>query len=124
MSLGDWTQGPTAPFLEKGMAWRKVTYRYRESFGDDWKIRSIDMLTRNVPDAHRRAQFLAKARRWQVEVMKVEELSKEAVLQTGKPVETVTQKQFEETKAKVEQELSENEKEIADELRSRGFWLP
>ena len=124
MSLGDWTQGPTAPFLDKGMAWRKVTYRYRESFGDDWKLASIDMLTRNDAHARQRVQFLVKARRWQVDVMKVEETSKEGVLQTGKPVETVTKKEFENIAEKNQELLSENEAEIADELRGKGWYIP
>lgn len=125
------TKGATAPYAE-GLARYVVRYRARMPGEADWTEYQIgDEYTGGIVCSssdiakQRVVGFISKRHRAEVDILDCWVAGREATLQTGSKVETVSaaekQSRDEETRAKV------TPKELADrknDLAAQGFWMP
>ncbi len=117
-----WTKGPTAPYLD-GLKRYRVHYRTRPDEWAEWAPGAIEMVMKDKDAAKKRAYRTVTQYHpaLQMEVNRVEEVSAEAPIQTGRKVETVSssdyQSQMEEAKEKTEYERKQL-------LREKGLIIP
>ena len=118
------SKGPTLKFLDSTRRYN-VTYRARLPGADFWKQGTIGITARSEAHCRERViRFVSSKWRAEVEVMKVElEGGKgdEMPLQTGEPVTTVSESEYE---ARTENALGQTEEERKAGLRAKGLWIP
>ena len=105
-----WTPGPTHKMLDASRF--EIIYRYRENEWDSWKIATIGSTARTAEDAKQRTVgFLSKRRpNWTVQLIHCIDRGNEVDINTGKPVELVSDNDFRALKEKVIAEMEEAER--------------
>ena len=114
-------QGPSIPFLD-GIRRYRVKYRTRERpHGIAWKEGQIEMTKRRPEDCFKETMSRLRRPELEVEIMRVQEVSAEQPIQTGRTVETVSQKEW---LSRMENAKEKTEYERKELLRAKGIWLP
>jgi len=111
--------GPTIPLLDAKRY--RVKYRTRPRGLVGWKEWTMEMVTRTPEECRRRVIRTVARRDMEVEVMRVEEISAEQPIQTGRTVKTVSEKSYLEGLEEAKEKTEYERKEL---LRAKGLWLP
>lgn len=117
-----WTQGPTHKLL--GASRFEIVYRTRKNEWDPWEIKSIGSTATSQDEACRMTVgFLSKRHpNWTVQLVDCIDRGNEVEIQTGKPVEIVSPKDFIEVKRKAEEAWAEMErKEALERAKNKEF---
>lgn len=119
-----WSRGPSIPFLDN-IATYRVEYRYRMPGEATWTKARIDMTARNKKHCYERTiRFISQKWRAEVEVIRVNLLTKEMFLQTGDPVEQVSEDEYTKRTEKLMEDTKEGIEERKAKLREGGLWIP
>ncbi len=114
-----WTQGPTA-FFAPGTKCYEITYRHRKDPFDEWIYNTIQSTKKTKDDALAcTVGFLRKSRRLgEVDLVKCRVVRLEAEIQTGKPTEVVSAREFRDKAEKEFAVMEEHKEDIEADIRA------
>ena len=119
------THGPSLKFLpQDGTKRYDVVYRYRMPGEHTWTVSKIGITARNKKHCEERViRFISQKWRADVDVMRVNVAPQgdEMPVQTGEPVEVVSEVEYQ---ARAEKALKDTEEERKERLREQGLWIP
>ena len=115
-----WSKGPTSKYLD-GVKEYAVTYRYRKPAESKWTTATRYSVTRTEEEARKRCLSFLSQRGYEADILRCKVSSEEAPVQTGSPVEVVSDSEYASRMAKLDGEMKEG---VQDRLRSKGWWLP
>ena len=117
-----WSKGPSMKFLD-GKRRYDCLYRHRKRGEFGWTESVIGITAEKPSDCERRVvQFISQRHRdVEVEFIRILNVSDEMPIQTGNPVETVSQEKYDEIR---EQTMEKTEEERKERLREHGLWIP
>ena len=122
------SRGPSLKFLpQDGIKRYDVLYRYRLPGEHTWTVSKIGITARRKKDCEKRVvSFLSQKWRAEVEVMRVNLASQsdEMPVQTGDPVEVVTESEYEARREKTMEDTKDGLEERKAKLREQGLWIP
>lgn len=119
-----WSQGPTAPYLNAKRF--RVFYRRRDWSGrtsgeQEWKLGAIEMVKTSEDACRREVARMGRRQNCMAETMRVVEVSREATVQTGQSVKTVSDSEYERLKQETREKTEYERKEL---LREKGIIIP
>lgn len=119
-----WSKGAAPRFLD-GIATYRVVYRARKRGEAEWTRGTIHMTARNKDHCYERVyKFVSQAHNHEVEVLRCNLVTDEFTIQTGDPVEVVSQEEYEKRRDKTVEDAKEGLEERKAKLREQGIWLP
>ena len=122
------SRGPSLKFLpQEGIRRYDVVYRYRLPGEITWILGKIGMTARRKKDCERRViGFISQKWRAEVEVLRVNLAPQgdEMPIQTGDPVEVVSDTEYQARTEKTMEDAKEGLEERKAKLREQGLWIP